>query len=364
MENIKRVHPFKIDIKKTDVGILTTLITEHGISAHGNISCNQKSLLANYIDQKGETYHLVYTVIDPKGNEESFAENDGILPTLFLSPGEENYVSVVPYHPDKELEISIPVFNREHVELPKGNRPFTGKFIGVANQYAILYEVDIWSDKKPDKLLAIEFKNNMIKKKHNIKVPLPRDNRIFVNNNEIHLLAKDENGWLHRLIDEKGNITKSRTITPNQEYPDESISLSFEENSYILCRDEGQFTIEIISPEGNCITKPLIDIGDPVFNTWLPVCIAENTFVTRFNNEFGNGWLTTKKDELLEVFFSKDTKGYKNLLTGEILEMEDEQIVLSGLNKTAENAYAVVFYPMSERGGKNKKLIVLNRTIK
>ena len=135
MKNIDKINPFKSTIKKTEFGTLTKLVTAVGVSENGSISFGEKTLLANYVYKKGETYNLVYTIVDTDGNTESFIEDDGILPTLFLSPSQESYVSVVPYHPDKELEISIPVFNRENTELPKGNRPFVGDFIGTSNQF-------------------------------------------------------------------------------------------------------------------------------------------------------------------------------------------------------------------------------------
>lgn len=363
MKNIDKTNPFKSTIKKTDFGTLTTLVTDVGISAKENISFGEKTLLANYIYDQDGNYKLMYTIIDTDGNTESFVEDDGILPTLFLSPNQENYVSVVPYHPDKELEISIPVFNRENTELPKGNRPFVGDFIGTSNQFSVFYDVDIWSDTKPDKLLAIEFKNKAIKKKHNIKIALPRENKVFIENNEIHLLAKDGDVWLHRQIDELGNLKRERTMKTNQEYFRQIVKLSFEENSYILCEDGGKISIEVISSDGNCRTADLIDIGDEFYNTWQPVKIAENTFVTRFNDEFGNGWFTTKNDQLSEIFYGKGEKGYRNLVTNEVIEMDDD-LIISGINKTTENAYAVVFYPVTEENEDNKKLIVLNRKMK
>lgn len=364
MKNIDNINPFKSTIKKTNFGTLTTLLTEVGVSAKDSISFGGKTLMTNYVYKENETYNLVYTIIGQNGNVESFVEDAGILPTLFLTPNGENYVSVVPYHSDKELEISIPVFNRGNIELPKGNRPLVGKFIGVSNQFSIFYDVDIWSDTKPDKMLAIEFKNDLIKKKHNVKVPLPRNNKVFIEHNEIHLLSKDGNCWLHRQIDELGNLKRERTIKSNQEYFWQVLSLSFTENSYILCEENGRITIEIISTENKCESIELTNIGDEFFNTWQPLKISENTFVTRFNGEFGNGWFLTKNDQLLEIFYSKGEKGYKNLLTNEVLEMEGENLVISSINKTNENSYAVVFYPITDRQDKNKELIILNREIK
>lgn len=363
MKNIDRINPFKTTTKKTDFGTLTTLVTETGVSEHESISLGEKSLLANYVYKNDGTYNLVYSIIDTDGNTENFVEDDGILPTLFLSPNQENYVSVVPYNPDKELEISITVFNRENIELPKGNRPFTGKFIGVSNQFSIFYDVDIWSNTKPDKLLAIEFRNGAIKKKHNIKVAIPRNNKIFIHNNQIHLLAKEENGWLHRQIDELGNEIKQRKIDSKQKHFREILSLSFEQNSYLLAQNNGEIIIEKIAIDGKAGPIELIDITDPFFNTWQPVRIAEDTFVTRFNGEFGNGWFTTKYDQLLEIFYSKGVKGYKDLLTSEVLQMGNDNLVISSINKTTDNSYAVVFYPMTDRQTKNKELIILNRKI-
>ncbi|WP_223609503.1 hypothetical protein [Chryseobacterium sp. OSA05B] len=363
MKNPDQIHSFQSTIKKTDFGILTTLLSEAGVSAHGSISYGDKTLMANYVYNKSGTYKLVYTIIDKNGNAESFVEDDGILPTLFLSPNQENYVSLVPYHPDKELEISIPVFNRENTDLPKGNRPFTGKFIGTTDQFSIFHEADIWSETKPDKMLSIEFKNDAVKKKHNIKIDLPRNNKIFINNGEIHLLANDKKGWLHRQIDELGNVIRERLINPNKEWFWEILSLSFDENSYILCEEEGKISVEVISPDLHCTTTDIADIGDEFFNTWQPVKMAENTFIIQFNGEFGNGWFTIKNDELLELFYSKNEKGYKNIMTDEIIPMDKENLISSSINKTEENSYAVIFYLSDSQKIKNKELLILNRSL-
>ena len=364
MKNIDKINPFKSIIKKNNFGTLTILEAKVGISEKESISFGEKSLLANYVYKKDGTYDLVYTLVNIDGNPESFVENDGILPTLFLNPNQENFVSIVPYHPNKELEISVPIFNRENTEIPKGNRPFLGNFIGTSNQFSIFYDVDMWSDTKPDKLLAVEFKDNAIKKKHNIKVPLPRNNNVFITNNEIHLLTKNNTIWLHRQIDEKAKEIKQRKINIKQNNLKQILSLSFNENSYLLAQKKGAFVIEKITIDGKSEVIELNDITDPYSNTWQPVKIAEDTFVTRFNGEFGNGWFTTKNEQLLEFFYSKGEKGFKNILTNEILQMENDNLVISSINKTTDNNYAVVFYPMTDRGIENKKLIVLNRGIK
>ena len=44
--------------------------------------------------------------------------------------------------------------------------------------------------------------------------------------------------------------------------------------------------------------------------------------------------------------------------------MENKNLAIWSVNKTTENAYAVVFQPCTDRETKNKELIILNRKIK
>ncbi|WP_077405784.1 hypothetical protein [Cellulophaga omnivescoria] len=363
MKNIEKISPFIFTNQESSFGVVTTLEIPNGISVKNSISYKDQTLVASYAYNEDGGYNLVYTIIDNKGKAENFKEEDGVLPTLFFSPSLENYVSVVPYHPSKQLEISIPLFNREETKLPKGNRPFTGKFIGVSNQFSIFYDVDIWNDKKPDKLLAIEFKDNILKKKHNIKVPLPRNNKIFIQNNEIHLLSNAGTTWLHRQIDEKGKEIKRREFIASTNFFREIISLSFDSNSFVLTEENGKLSIETISVNATCTSKLLVDIKDELFNTWQPEKINVNTCIVRFNAEFGNGWLVIKKDKILELFYSKDTRGFKNLINGEVIEFSYSNLIISNINKTSDNGYAVVMYPVVERKEKNKEMLVLQRKL-
>ncbi len=318
--------------------------------------------MANKVYNKDLTYRLVYSTVDVDGKMESYGEYDGILPTLFLSPAGENYVSIVIYDPDKVLEISVPVFDRERLERPKSGRPLSLEYIGSSHEYAILYDVDIWSDTKPDEMMSIEFDKEGIKKKHRIKIPFPRDNKIYIENHQIHLLAKDGRKFLHRQIDAKGKLIRERILRLNTVHFLQILKLSFAENSYLLCEEKGRVFIEKISANGDSTSIDLVDIGSSFYSTWLPVKVAEDVVITRFTVEDANGWISTRKDQLVEFFLS-DQKGYKNLVNNEFIKMELEHLVISSLNKTTENAYALVFYPMTDRNTMNTKLLVLNRKI-
>lgn len=362
MKNLDKVTPFASSITQGDLATMTILLAEIKISAKDSISCGQKTLLSNYVYEKNGTYKLVYTTVEIDGSVDNYVEDDGILPTLFLSPDQQNYVSVIPYHPDKELEISIPIFHREDVEMPKGNRPCTGDFIGTTDAYSIFHDVP-FEDKKPDKILAIEFINGKLKKKHNVKIPLPANNRIAICNKAIHLLAHDGSRLLHREMDEKGNVTRSREIDAHDINVLQILSASFAHDSYLLAQAKDKIIIEKIDTGGASNIIELVDFADPLFNTWQPVEIADDTFVTRFNSEFGNGWLTTKNAELLEIFYSKGEQGYRNLLTNEVLSIQRDKLIISSINKTTDHAYAVVLYPLAGDGAENTELIVLNRRL-
>ena len=67
---------------------------------------------------------------------------------------------------------------------------------------------------------------------------------------------------------------------------------------------------------------------------------------------------------MLEIFYSKEEKSFRNLLTNEVLKMDYRDLVISSLNKTKENWYAVVFYPMANDENESNELIILNREIK
>lgn len=362
MKNLDKVAPYTSSITQGDWGTMTTLLAEAGVSTKDSIAFDEKTLLANYVYDKNGTYKLIYTVVGIGGSIDNYVEDDGILPTLFLSPDQENYVSVIPYHPDKELEISIPIFHREDVEMPKGNRPCTGDFIGTTDSYSILHDVP-FEDNKPDKILAIEFINGKLKKKHNVKIPLPANNRIAICDKTIHLLTNDGSILLHREIDEKGNVLRSREIDAKDIDVLQILSSSFDHDSYLLAQDNDKIIIEKINAAGASAIIELVAFADPLFNTWLPVKIADDTFVTRFNSEFGNGWLTTKNDELLEIFYSKGEQGYRNLLTNELLSIQRDNLIISSINKTTEHAYAVVLYPLAGDGAENTEIIVLNRRL-
>ena len=361
MENLTEYTDFEIKITKTNNGILTLLSSKKYMSTTvENIEWNNKTVIARNVYNKDKTYKVVYSIIDSEGNVlNSYLENAGILPRLFKSPDNELYVSLTICRSDKDFEISVPLIERLAAKEQKPSKEFAGKYIGNINQSSIFFDIDIFSEKKQDKMLNLEFKNGTVNKRHLVKIDFPKDNKMYIHNNEIHLLQND----LHRQIDEFGKELKKRKVELGDYWCRALLALSFEEESCFISDENGKITLVIIEKTGKSKIKDLIDIKDEIFNMFQPVKIAEGLFVIVYNTEFGNGWFTLKDNNLIDFYYDKGGLGYKNLLTNEILKIGSNNLIINGINKTAENGYAVVFSNNTKNPDKNTEIFILNKTI-
>ena len=70
-----------------------------------------------------------------------------------------------------------------------------------------------------------------------------------------------------------------------------------------------------------------------------------------------------KNDELVELFYNKNKKGYQNLLTKEVLSIDNNDLVLSGINPIADGKIGLVFYPRKQRKETYNKAFVLQHEI-
>lgn len=364
MENLKEINQFDIQVQNTSSGLITTLKSQQKQSVKDAVVFDEKVLFASDVEDSKYPFSSTFVLVGEDGQVSSYVEENGIMPTLFLSPIGEAYVSIVPYDPDKEMEITVPLFNREQVEIPKGNRPFLGDFIGCIADYSLFFDVNLWDARKQDKLFAIEFKGAKVKKKHNTKIPFPNKNAIYVDKDEIHLLAGEGEFWLHRLISVSGSVLKERKINPTHTYFSKILKLSFEEDSYVLQERDNSIYLDVISPEGIVEEQFLFDNIDSFYNTWPAVKIDKDTFVIRFNGEFGNGWFTIAGRELLEFFYSKGVQGYKNLITGEQFTIDLPDLIIHKIVKTKDSAYGILLSPSSNASSGKDTVVVLQRNLR
>jgi len=356
----------KTETKQTGFGAVTYIYAKHGITHNGHqINSDNESIVATYVYEKNQNYQLIYLIIDSNGAVNNILhETEGILPSLFKSPKNEVWISLMPYHPDKDMEISIPFFNRTPFELPKPNRPFAGKYFGTYDNSAFFIFCDSFSQGKADKLLRIEFKDSTIKKKHNIKIELPSQNSAIIVDNQIHLLARVKSMLTHRLIDETGKTLQQREIPYGDYNSTEIISLDFAKASTILATKDDSLYLITILPNGEISEKVLLKIDSQFYYLWSGIELSENTKLYRFTHENGNGWFVMRNNEIIECFMNNPDQAYTNPLNKQVIDLEFKDLILSGANKTKENAYALTFYPRTENREPNKTIIVLNRDLK
>lgn len=351
--------------EQTSFGLVTTIEVKGAISAKGSCCSDQGLLLANYIYSQADVnspYTLTYTYLDKQGNRTQVLDDQGTLPCLFLSPSKQNYVSVVDSEGDKDYAFCKPV-NAPSQKGFKTSKDYKGRFVGTLCDASLFYEVDLWKQTKADTLRVIQFKDNQITKENKISVSLPKDNKVWVDQEQIHLITEIEQGWLHRQIDANGKEIRRRVLEFDFPFVHEALLLSFEKNSYLLCEEDGQIGIVEIDAQGNGMYGDLFDIKDEFFGTWHPQKINDNTTAVQFTTEFGNGWLVIKEDQLVELFYNKNKLGYKNLLTNEVLSIDNNDLVLSSISAIDQNTFGIVFYPRVARKATYDKIFVLQRSI-
>lgn len=312
---------------------------------------------------KNDVGDYFYVVISPEGKvvqQHKEKEEITMSPEFFHGPNGEIWVKLEPYHPDKDLEIQTPLFNRENFEPLKPSRPVPAKYIGIINNYALFYDVDLWSETKPDKLIAFEFKDGKIKKKYTTKIS-PRDNHTFVINNQLHLVGNDGDDRLHRVVNEKGNEIRSRRFPTKGRWIRQIVSMDFEKDSWMITNNnENQIILIKVTPEGDVSEKLLWNLDAELSHIWAPIRIAGNTYAMTFNSDKGNGWFTVRNGDLLE-FWSEGEKGiYKNLINPEeSISLPYDSLIIDHLTHTTEGGYAIAFSPYP----KGEEMIVFNRNI-
>lgn len=349
--------------EKTPFGLISTIEVPYALSVKGNCWSKEGLLIANYIySNEGDTntYELVYTIIDSEGNTKEEKETRGVLPTLFLSPTKENFVSLV--SGEEEEMTSYSIFDKS-IKGFKSSKSFDGRFVGCTTDHSIFYNVDIWSEKAADVMNVIVFKDGVLVDEKKVAIPFPKDNKICVRNGEIHIITEVEDGWLHRQIDENGEEVRRRLLEFDFPFVHEALTLSFDEKSYLLCEENGEIGIVEIDADGEGMYGDLFNIGDEFFGTWHPQRVSDDTNAVQFTTEFGNGWLVIKNDELVELFYNKNKKGYQNLLTKEVLSIDNNDLVLSGINPIADGKIGLVFYPRKQRKETYNKAFVLQHEI-
>lgn len=352
--------------EKTSFGLITTIEVPFAIQAMGSCWAKKGLLVANYVSTDAEdpsAFELVYTLIDEEGNKREIVESEGVLPTLFLNPLAANYVAVVGDKDESESRQILPIFKRNTVEQFCFDKDLAGRFVGCTKASTIFYEVDIWKESKQDVMTCLTFNEHAIVGCKQVTVPMPKGNKVCVQNNEIHLITEVESGWLHRQINESGQEIRSRVLDFDFPFVHEALSLSFDHKSYLLCEENGEIGLVEIDEEGNCLYAELYNLGDEFFGTWHPQHLNAETSAIQFTTEHGNGWLVVRNDSLVELVYNKNKSGYKNLLSQEVLNLETNDLAVSSISPISDTKIGIVFHPRKSRKEKYQKIYVLQHGV-
>lgn len=353
------------ETKKIENGQLTIIRPAGsftGFSYKQSIATGDHLLLVFYAYKKNGTYDVIYAEMSTEGNiTKVFQEQEGILPTLFYAPGGAVWAVLSPHHPDKELEIFLPVYGRSGVTPLKPGKPFPGDFAGVIHDKVICWNEDVFSDKKPDKVQLLHFEQGAVKKKSDFKVEMPKGNKPFVAHEKIHLFSWEDEGLLFRVMDIDGRILSKRSIAFYPEHfqvlsvaPDGAVSLFYTDAGGVL-------GICDVSADGAVAATPLLTTGLDIFSTWRAVWLDSDTFLITFTHEDGNGWAVIRGKAVAECFVQDKEAGiYKDTVSGKIVYLHDQPLVLWDAVKQAEGRYMLSFYPaMDDDDG--KEIILLQR---
>lgn len=322
---------------------------------------NDQTLHAFYLYDRQDNYKVLYALLDATGNiTQVLHEQEGILPALFHAPGGELWASVSPYHPDKELETFLPVFNRSAAAPLKPGRPFPADFVGAIEKTVISWNEDPFSDKKPDKVQLLHFEEGAIVKKSDFKVEMPKSNKPFITNGQLHLFHQEPEDILHRVMDLKGNILASHSFPfafdhfqPLSASPEGAVSLFY-------MNEDGAIGIFDVPAQGAGSATSLLTTDLDFYSTWPPVWLDQNTFLVKFTHEEGNGWLVIRHRTMVECFVQGKTGGvYSDLVSGNDLRLHNKALVLSDAARQTEGSYTISFYPEPGKSQKNEKAILL-----
>lgn len=356
---------WNVETLTNSLGQVTLLKHPGGISPKGAIAAPKGgTVIAAYAyhDDQNGLYDVVYIHVDGSGTIlDTQHEQEGVLPELFHSPDGAVWVSLGTTH-GKELDIALPLYGRSEHAAPKGTRPFPGKYAAAAGTLAWFHDEDWFSEKKPDRLLRLEFADGSIQSSKVIKLPMPKNNKISLDSEcRLGLLAvlHQEEELLHRTLDEQGKVIEERRLSGFEADMLQVLELGSERDMRVIFTMGNVLNLGVVTPDGRREKHALFELQSPFYSMWEPMRLADGTDIIRFTFEEGNGWAIVQNKELRAIFTHSGERGYTNQLTGELLPIPaSESLVLNDICRVSDQAYRVIIYPMMNGAAKAQQLFI------
>ena len=146
---------------------------------------------------RGQNYFIDYIVCSREWQiVKKVTETRGVNPRFVLAPDKSVWVGMSATRTKKDGEIVLPLYERERVtkEIVKSDLGTNSGFFWNGSYWG--YVSDVWSEKKPDKLLQYEFdKKNLFKNRKAWKLEGFRNAEPFVQGDELYLCQQNWAEW-------------------------------------------------------------------------------------------------------------------------------------------------------------------------
>lgn len=356
MQELKQsTNPYNVEQKED----LTTIRTDKAMKVLSAFWDEEKSslLIAVQVELENGRYQIEYLHLDETlGLTDICTESEGVLPAFLTAPDKTVWVKLTSTQTDKIREIVLPLANRERIREAKLLTEFADNYEVRLGQETVYFSNDIFDRNKKDKIARYLFdKNHLFKSRKTYSLPLPSDVKALSGDDKlqmVNVLYPDRDTILHRQLQGDGTVSRQREyslgVDVHHLYP---VQLSFDGNSRFFATAGNEMLEITVDEQGRVVhTDRLIqldEVAEMFYNVWEPV-LLKDAYVVRFNYQDGNGYIVIKQGRAMECWLQKhEESAYKDCLSNRVVELESDSLMLTHLQKIAEDKCALIYSRVS-----------------
>lgn len=356
MQELKQsTNPYDVEHKDD----LTTIRTDKAMKVLAAFWDEERAslLIAVQVESGNGTYQIEYLHLDETLRLTAVCtESEGVLPSFLTAPDKTVWVKLTSTQTDKIREIVLPLANRERIREAKLLTEFVDNYEVRLGQETVYFSNDIFDRNKKDKIARYLFdKNHLFKSRKTYSLPLPSHVKALSGDDKlqmVNVLYPDRDTILHRELLGDGVVSRQRVYSLGMDvhhlFP---IQLSFDGNSRFFAT-AGNVMLEItVDEQGHVVhTDRLIqlhEVAEMFYNVWEPV-LLKDAYVVRFNYQDGNGYIVIKQGRAMECWLQKNEESaYQDCLSNRVLELGSCSLLLTHLQKIAEDKCALIYSRVS-----------------
>jgi hypothetical protein len=308
------------------------------ISHHGTRALGDMLWLNGNAHTSDHLYQTFYAAIGTDG-ERVLAEKHGLLPTLFVGPGDTMWAVLTNPYGDRDREVIVQIGEAPGEPYP----PFVGTPLWLDAETLVLHNANRFKPNTPDRWMRYDLVSG---KRKVIKLAPPTNMQFLRNVEGIHGLARTS----HRLFDPAGRVLRERTLALPQ-LNLEPVELAFDGDSTLFGTDGKTLWWIVVGADGTVARTSLL--SGSFYNLW-PAQRSTRGIVLRHNGEHGNGWVVVNDGRVVSSVRSVP-RGYVDADERPVIELPEATWILSGL-EIVGGAIGVVAY--APRGNATDALYV------